>query len=388
LRRGTGRQSDDPGTPAAPTPRSRARERGVINALHEHPRPVCLPAIDHIDMLEDDDAQLALTCCYELHYESFAHVDDRWEWAPELLAVRNRLERAFVERLEDEVGAQRSVPAHDVIPGLLELAKSDGPSLSRFIEDHGTIEQMREFCIHRSEYQRKEADPHTWVIPRLRGRAKAAAVTIQYDEYGAGSASGMHAELFADTMEALGLDPTYGAYRDLLPASTLATGNLVTMFGLHRRWRAACVGHLALFEMTSVSPMTRYSAALRRLGIGVSARRFYDVHVVADAWHEELAQHELIAGLLDAEPTLGGDVLFGARALMKVERRMTTTMLDAWAHDATSLLSAVPSRFARVLTVAQPQQGRGLDASTRLIPGTDRGQRLVAQPGVARVETE
>jgi hypothetical protein len=205
---------------------------------------------------------------------------------------------------------------------------------------------MREFCVHRSEYQRKEADPHTWMIPRLRGRAKAAAVTIQYDEYGEGVADAMHAELFATTMATLDLDPTYGAYRDLLPAATLATGNLVTMLGLHRRWRAACVGHLAVFEMTSVTPMTRYSSALRRFGVGADGRRFYDVHVEADAWHEQVAQHELVAGLLDAEPDVGGDVLFGARALMEVERRLTKSMLDAWLHNATSLRRPLPRQLA------------------------------------------
>jgi hypothetical protein len=147
-------------------------------------------------------------------------------------------------------------------------------------------------------------------------------------------------------MEALGLDPSYGAYRDLLPAATLATGNLVSMFGLHRRWRTACVGHLAVFEMTSVTPMTRYSSALRRLGIHEDARRFYDVHVEADAWHEQVAQHELVSGLLEAEPDVGGAVIFGARALMEVEQRMTTTMLDAWSRNETSLLEPLPRQLA------------------------------------------
>ena len=46
------------------------------------------------------------------------------------------------------------------------------------------------------------------------------------------------------------------------------------------------VGHLALFEMTSVEPMGRYSVALRRHGAGAAARHFYEVHVVADAHHQ------------------------------------------------------------------------------------------------------
>lgn len=298
------------------------------------------PPLDSIDVLADDDAQLALACCYELHYRSFAGVDDGWEWAPDLLAFRARLERAFVQRLEAEIGPPGRISPKAVLPALVELATRDvGPSLSRFVETRGTLQHVREFFVHRSAYQLKEADPHTWMIPRLSQRAKAAAVTIQYDEYGAGSAGEMHAELFATTMKAVGLDSTYGAYLEVLPATTLATGNLVSMFGLHRKWRAACVGHLALFEMTSVHPMGRYSNALARLGVGAAARRFYDVHVAADAWHEKVAQEELVAGLLESEPSAGGMILFGARALAEVERRLTNALLEAWCQSRSSLLT-------------------------------------------------
>jgi hypothetical protein len=333
-------------SPELPEPRGPVSQ-ALIDALRGAPGPFRSPDVDGLDLLTDDDAQLALTCCYELHYESFAGVDDGWEWAPELLARRGRLEQAFVRRLVDEVGAPPAISASAVVPALQELAQaSGGPSLSAFMEARGKYEHLREFCVHRSEYQRKEADPHTWMIPRLRGRAKAAAVTIQYDEYGEGRADSMHAELFATTMRALDLDPAYGAYRELLPAATLATGNLVTLFGLHRRWRAACVGHLALFEMTSVTPMARYAAALRRLGVESSARRFYEVHVEADAWHEQVAQAELVAGFLESEPSAAGTVLFGARALMEVERRFAESLRGSWSAGVTSLRAPLSARLA------------------------------------------
>src|SRR4051812_47158093 len=47
------------------------------------------------DPLADDDFQLALYCCYELHYRGFEDVDDRLEWAPGVLAFRRELEDAF-----------------------------------------------------------------------------------------------------------------------------------------------------------------------------------------------------------------------------------------------------------------------------------------------------
>ena len=335
-----------PGRPALPQPRGPVSD-AVIRALGRSPHAFATPWVEDLDLLTSDDAQLALACCYELHYESFRNVDDEWEWSPDLLAFRRRLERGFIRRLVDEVGIPSHLVDDEVVPALNELTTSgDGVSLSEYMLESGTIDELREFCVHRSEYQRKEADPHTWMIPRLRGRSKAAAVTIQYDEYGKGRADAMHAELFGTTMRALGLDPTYGAYRDLLPAATLATGNLVTMFGLHRRWRAACVGHLALFEMTSVGPMGRYSQALDRLGVGPAGRHFYDVHVEADAWHEQIAHTELVAGFLGQEPGSGGTIMFGAHALMEVERRFSESLLNKWSAGRSSLLAPFSQRSA------------------------------------------
>ncbi|MCA1675799.1 MAG: hypothetical protein LC799_27685, partial [Actinobacteria bacterium] len=36
-----------------------------------------------------DDLQLALYCCYELHYRGFAGVDDDREWDPAVLGLRH-----------------------------------------------------------------------------------------------------------------------------------------------------------------------------------------------------------------------------------------------------------------------------------------------------------
>jgi hypothetical protein len=138
-------------------------------------------------------------------------------------------------------------------------------------------------------------------------------------------------------MRALGLDPTYGAYLDRLPAVTLATVNLVSLFGLHRRWRGALIGHLAVFEMCSVVPMGRYANAIRRLGLGNDAAAFYDVHVEADAVHEVIASTELAMGFAEAEPARAGDVLFGAKALMAVEDRFARHLLASWQRRRSSL---------------------------------------------------
>lgn len=295
-----------------------------------------------------DDLQLALYICYELHYRSFAGVDERWEWHPDLLGFRSQLEAVFESGVRTIVAAEMDSLADtlddavEVERQLWALASSGkGPSLSAFVAASATLEQVRELAVHRSAYQLKEADPHTWAIPRLAGGAKAAMVEIQTDEYGGGSEAEMHASLFAVTMAELGLDASYGRYLDLLPGSTLATVNLISLFGLHRRLRGALVGHLAIFEMTSVVPMGRYSLALERLGVGDAGRRFYDVHVLADAHHQYVAAHDMAARLATDEPALATDILFGARAVTAVESRFTKKILKRWARGEPSLLQAL-----------------------------------------------
>lgn len=336
--------SRPPRSPAPPPPPPRGPVSAhllehLLQPPHELPPPP--PFVD--DPLGGDDFQLALYCCYELHYRSFAGVDEGWEWEPSLLALRQSLELAFDRRLLEELGPTPAVPLPDVELALRRvIADGSGPSLSAYMRERGTLEQMRELAAHRSAYQLKEADPHTWGIPRLSHGPKAAFVEIQFDEYGGGVEASTHSSLFAVTMEALGLDPTYGAYLTLLPGTTLATTNLISRFGLHRRWRGALVGHLAIFEATSVTPMTRYRDALRRLGVGHQAQRFYEVHVDIDAHHEVVALRSLAGGLAFEEPELAADIVFGARAVMLVEGHFARHLLDAWSAGSTSLLGPLP----------------------------------------------
>lgn len=172
-------------------------------------------------------------------------------------------------------------------------------------------------------------------------------IEIQADEYGGGRPGEAHSELFAAAMAGLGLDPEVGAYVDQLPGATLATDNLVAMFGLNRRLRGCLIGHLALFEMTSVTPMTRYLDAARRVGGQPALERFYEVHVEADAHHSALALDRMVGWFAHDEPELREDIIFGAAALTNVERRFAHHVIDSWEHGDSSLLPSAKDRPER-----------------------------------------
>jgi hypothetical protein len=337
-----------------PSPRGPVTER-LLAALGQTPGSLdAIPLPPFGDPLSDEDLQLALYLCYELHYRGLPGVDDDWEWDPGLLGLRLRLEREFERGLLDAVPPPpEPVPAAGIDLALRAIAEADGPSLSSYVKVSASLEEVLEFVVHRSAYQLKEADPHSWAIPRLSGAPKAAMIEIQSDEYGGGRAEWIHAELFARAMRELGLDSEYGAYLELIPGVTLATVNLMSLFGLHRRWRGAIVGHLALFEMTSSIPNRRYGEGVRRLGFHGDATLFFDEHVTADAVHEAIAAVDLAGGLAHQDAALGADIVWGARALSHLDARWASHVLSCWDEGRTSLLGELPVHERDIVSAAR-----------------------------------
>lgn len=336
-------------------PAPRGRVSATLLDLLRHRSGVAYTDLDQVlgealaatpDLLRDEDLQLTLFCLYELHYSGLDGVADAAEWDPELIRLRARLEAAFEEVLRDVVPLP-DLPeprSADVAQVLFDLAAEDsGPSVSRYVASKASVDQLREFLVLRSIYQLKEADPHSWAIPRLPvGRAKAALVEIQADEYGGGRPERMHSKLFATTMEGLGLDSGYGYYIDEVPALTLASSNAMSLFGLNRRLRGAIAGHLAAFEMTSSIPNAFYARGFRRHGFSDEVTYYFDEHVEADAVHEQIAARDLAGGLAEAEPQLLGDIIFGAATVLAIDALLGEDQLRAWQAGGSALLAPLP----------------------------------------------
>ena len=303
-----------------PTPRG-ALSRWVVDALRGGDPDTNAPEAEH-----RDDEQLALWTLYELHYRGFDDAREDAEWDPVLLAARARVERDFEARLRARVSWPASDdPVSTSIERLIE--QDESPSLARFVQRQASIEQVHTLLRHRSIYHLKESDPVAWVIPRLEAGPKAPLAALQYDEYGDGDPRRLHHELFARALEAVGLRSEYGAYVDGAPWQILELNNAMSLFGLHRRLRAAAIGHLAAFEATSSLPSRAMARGLRRLGLSEEAAAYYDEHVEADAVHEQLALRLIADVLVNEEPDQRDQVIFGAATCLDLEARYARHMI-------------------------------------------------------------
>ena len=163
--------------------------------------------------------------------------------------------------------------------------------------------------------------------PRLVGQAKASFVAVEFDEYGAGHGPNVDQQLFADLLTAAGLDATYLAYLEVVPAESLAVVNVMSMFG--------CIASFVVLpsgiSLRRRSPRRRGSRrlveALQRLAAPSECVAFYREHVEADAVHEQVVRNDVVTDLVRREPHLDRDVVFGIRAHGAVEDRLADAIM-------------------------------------------------------------
>ncbi|MDN4160387.1 iron-containing redox enzyme family protein [Nocardioides abyssi] len=305
----------------------------LFTALREEPgTPVTIDAAVADDA---EDRAIALWASYELHYRGFEDVDDRWEWSPDLLRVRAGLEEVLEADLRERYAAHRPDRTSDRVEDLAKdlfdyVAAHDGPSMARHVQTDATEAQVMELLRQKSVYHLKEADPSAWVVPRLPTGPKAALMELQFDEYGDGNPARLHQHLFERGLEAAGLRSEYGAYVDEAATTVLEANNVQSFLGLHRRLRAASLGHLAAFEATSSIPSRRMAQGLERLGFPDEIVEYYREHVEADAVHEQLAVRDICVPLVELEPHLADDVFLGAFACLDTEDRQARDLLARW----------------------------------------------------------
>lgn len=276
-----------------------------------------------------EDAQITLWSLFELHHRGFDDVADELEWDPHLIALRGRLEDDLEQQLREEA-PEPPAPGNFAEDFFAFIASHDGPSAAAHLQRTATEAQALQFLRHKSIYTLKESDHTTWTIPRLSYPVKAAVVELQYDEYGGGNPHRLHANLFAKGLAASGLSAEYGAYIDEAPLEVLEQNNVMSLFGLNRRLRAASLGFLAAFEATSSTPSRKIARGLERLDFPAEMVEYYTEHVEADAVHEQLAVRIVCGTLLEEEPEQYENVYFGAWASLHVEDRYAERILGEW----------------------------------------------------------
>lgn len=278
-------------------------------------------------LLDDPDAQLALWLLNSLDVATgWDVVTDRCRSLPLRLLHQNLADsfEAEIQRAVAAVEQDVDLQAH-----LDQTLQAPSVDLAATAAGHGAT-AVTDVFVAKAPYTGFEADPHTLALARLEAPLKPIVAEIQAGEYGVGHDQ-THAEIYRSCLAALGL--SYTDAIEAAPTASFAFSNAAWMFGRETRWRGAAVGQLCLLELDSVEPCRAQLAAWDSCGLPTEARRWYAVHVLADAEHERMIRDHLVPALRTRTPWLVPDAAFGVDVTWMLQQQIGTELLGRWKDD-------------------------------------------------------
>lgn len=268
----------------------------------------------------DEDFHAALWTLNVLQVADFRDVDPDRVASLRMRTLHWYLEQSFESQL------RRLVPE----PQVADLSAHVHALIARPGTTRGSSPQaVRRRFLAKAPYGGWEADPHTLALARIEAPLKPALADIQAGEYGVGHAS-THAEIYRGCLEGLGINVTDAVAA--APSCSLAFANSTWLFSRDRRMRGAAVGQLCLLELDSVGPCLREKDCWDAAGLPAAARRWYDIHALADAEHAQIMDEQLVPILEEQTPWLVADAAWGAEVTWYLQDCVARACSDGAAH--------------------------------------------------------
>ena len=226
---------------------------------------------------------------------------DDWDAQSRDDQAMTRLEHGFMEELRAQVRdrAEQAPTDPDNFIAWFEGLKENGPgqndALFPWLAEQATRDEIRWFLTQEAAGEAGFDDLVALTQVKLPTSAKLELARNYWDEMGRGNERGMHGPMLSQLVEILDLSPTI----ETTAWESLALANAMTAMATQRVYAWHSVGALGVIELTAPWRSAHTAAALKRIGLSQSERRYFDLHAVLDVKHSrdwnELAIKPLVA---------------------------------------------------------------------------------------------
>ena len=177
-----------------------------------------------------------------------------------------------------------------------------------WLATHADLPEMRWFLKQEAAGEAGFDDLLAYTQVKLPVVAKLELARNYWDEMGHGKRNGMHGEMLARVVTELDLQPTL----ETTVWQSLALGNAMLGMAMTRRYAYQSIGALGVVELTAPSRVAYVSAGMRRLGLGPHLRAYFDLHAALDISHAKAWMAQVIAPLVEADPSCAPFIAEGA----------------------------------------------------------------------------
>jgi hypothetical protein len=238
------------------------------------------------------------------------------------LALQNE-EGEFLER--ERLAIQpllEELPRHPALfMNWFEALREDGPgqgdALFPWLAEHADWNAMRWFLGQEVAGEAGFDDLVALTQVRFPVRPKLEMARNYWDEMGRGHAHGMHGGMLENTAKAFDLQTRI---EDTVWES-LALANTMAGLAANRRYAYHSIGALGAIELTAPSRVSLVNDGLRRLGVPIEGRQYFQLHAGLDVRHSREWNAEVIYPLITDDPALARPIAEGALMRLRCGER-------------------------------------------------------------------
>lgn len=237
---------------------------------------------------------------------------EEYQGHPAVAALKWRLERRFLARLESRQASAGPLPgADDAVAAMRRVAASDlVPPVYRWLAEEADRDELVAFLAIEGGPDAGFDDLVALVQVGIHDGPKVALARNYWDELGRGTLSEVHTVLHDRLVEATDMPRIP---RDHLPVSALERIAIGGLLATNRRLQPEMLGALGLLEMQAGPRCRAVVQALDRLDAPPGALPFYEEHAQADPRHGKEWLDEVVAPLAAEHPGWGARMVTGAR---------------------------------------------------------------------------
>jgi hypothetical protein len=258
------------------------------------------------------DRFLTLLRIYDLHTAPLHVIGDRVRHQnhPAVAELKGRLERAWLEELEQDWAAVEGSFEDDCVEAMKSIAIQDRlPAAYRWLADTATWEQVVEFLALEGGPDGGFDDLVAACQIGLSGSAKLELGKNYWDEMGTGDPAAVHTELHNRLVAAAGIPRIP---REDLPVEALERAALGGLLATNRWLQPEFLGALGLLELQAGPRCRLVIKAFDRLSAPADAYPFYVEHAQVDPIHGRDWLDKAVAPTVAEHPEWGPRILRGA----------------------------------------------------------------------------
>ncbi|MET0231417.1 MAG: iron-containing redox enzyme family protein [Rhodanobacteraceae bacterium] len=200
---------------------------------------------------------------------------------------------------------------------LAERGPGQNDVLFPWLATTADLKQMRWFLTQEIAGEAGFDDLVALTQVRLPVRPKLEMAANYWDEMGRGHEKGMHGGMLEHTAEELQLTPRVRS----TVWESLAVANLMAGLAANRRYTYQSVGALGAIEMTAPGRVSLVNEGLRRLGVSIRGRQYFQLHAGLDVRHSEAWNREVIRPLIRDDVRIARAIAEGALMRLRAGER-------------------------------------------------------------------